>query len=82
MKHIFQKTLSQSVSFKGVGLHSGKNVKINVIPAKDNEGIVFKRIDLAKNNLIKRSDLFFHHRKNPGSQRYNLRYKTQALKKQ
>ena len=53
MKHIFQKTLSQSVSFKGVGLHSGKNVKINVIPAKDNEGIVFKRIDLAKNNLIK-----------------------------
>ena len=53
MKHIFQKTLSQSVSFIGVGLHSGKNVKINVIPAKDNEGIVFKRIDLAKNNLIK-----------------------------
>ena len=53
MKHIFQKTLSQSVSFKGVGLHSGKKVKINVIPAKDNEGIVFKRIDLAKNNLIK-----------------------------
>ena len=53
MEHIFQKTLSQNVSFEGVGLHSGENVTINVIPAKDNEGIVFKRIDLTKNNLIK-----------------------------
>tara|TARA_A100001015_G_scaffold232210_1_gene263060 strand:+ start:959 stop:1885 length:927 start_codon:yes stop_codon:yes gene_type:complete len=53
MNNIFQKTLSQNVSFEGVGLHSGENVKINVIPAKDNEGIVFKRIDLVKNNLIK-----------------------------
>ena len=53
MENIFQKTLSQNVSFVGVGLHSGENVKINVIPAKGNEGIVFKRIDLVKNNLIK-----------------------------
>ncbi len=53
MKNVFQKTLSKSVSFKGIGLHSGKNVSINVIPAKDNEGIVFKRVDLVKNNLIK-----------------------------
>ena len=53
MKNVFQKTLSKSVSFKGIGLHSGKNVSINVIPAKDNDGIVFKRVDLVKNNLIK-----------------------------
>ena len=53
MKNVFQKTLSKSVSFKGVGLHSGKNVSIKVFPAKDNEGIVFKRVDLVKNNLIK-----------------------------
>ena len=53
MKNVFQKTLSKSVNFKGIGLHSGKNVSINVIPAKDNDGIVFKRVDLVKNNLIK-----------------------------
>ena len=53
MNNVFQKTLSKSVSFKGVGLHSGKNVSIKVFPAKDNEGIVFKRVDLVKNNLIK-----------------------------
>ena len=53
MKNIFQKTLSKSISFKGIGLHSGKNVSMKVIPAKDNEGIVFKRVDLVKNNLIK-----------------------------
>ncbi len=53
MKNVFQKTLSKSVSFKGIGLHSGKNVSVNVIPAKDNEGIIFKRVDLVKNNIIK-----------------------------
>ena len=53
MSNVFQKTLSKSVSFKGVGLHSGNNVSMKVFPAKDNEGIVFKRVDLDKNNLIK-----------------------------
>ena len=53
MKNGYQKTLSKSVSFKGIGLHSGNNVSINVTPAKGNEGIVFKRVDLVKNNLIK-----------------------------
>lgn len=53
MNNVFQKTLSKSISFKGVGLHSGKNVSMKVFPAKDNEGIVFKRVDLVKNNLIK-----------------------------
>ena len=53
MKNVFQKTLSKSVNFKGIGLHSGKNVSIKVMPAKVNEGIVFKRVDLVKNNLIK-----------------------------
>ena len=53
MSNVFQKTLSKSVSFKGVGLHSGNNVSMKVFPAKDNEGIVFKRVDLVKNNLIK-----------------------------
>ena len=53
MHEIYQKTLAKKVVFKGIGLHSGKTSTVNVIPAKENEGIVFKRIDLKKNNLIK-----------------------------
>ena len=53
MISIFQKTLQNKVSFSGVGLHSGKISKINILPAKEDEGIVFKRVDLNKNNLIK-----------------------------
>ena len=53
MFDIYQKTLSKEVKFKGIGLHSGKASSVNVIPAKEDEGIVFKRIDLKKNNEIK-----------------------------
>ena len=53
MISIFQKTLQDKVSFSGIGLHSGKTSKINILPAKEDEGIVFKRVDLNKNNLIK-----------------------------
>ena len=38
---------------KGIGLHSGLNSTVNLIPAKEDEGIIFKRVDLNKNNLIK-----------------------------
>ncbi len=53
MISIFQKTLQNKVSFSGIGLHSGKISKINILPAKEDEGIVFKRVDLNKNNLVK-----------------------------
>ncbi len=53
MNEIYQKTLSEKVSFKGIGLHSGKSASINLLPARESEGIVFKRTDLKKNNLIK-----------------------------
>tara|TARA_E500000178_G_scaffold348103_1_gene402590 strand:+ start:2858 stop:3784 length:927 start_codon:yes stop_codon:yes gene_type:complete len=53
MLEIYQKTLSNKVSFEGIGLHSGKSSKINLLPAKENSGIVFKRIDLKNKNLIK-----------------------------
>jgi UDP-3-O-[3-hydroxymyristoyl] N-acetylglucosamine deacetylase len=53
MFDIYQKTLSKEVKFKGIGLHSGKASSVNVIPAKEDEGIVFKRVDLNKNNEIK-----------------------------
>ena len=52
MSLLNQKTIKKNVSFIGIGLHSGKQVKINVKPSDPNTGIVFKRIDLKVNNLI------------------------------
>lgn len=53
MHEIYQKTLSKKISFEGIGLHSGRNSKITILPGKANEGIIFKRIDIKGNNLIK-----------------------------
>ena len=53
MLNIFQKTLSKKVEFKGIGLHSGKTVNLRILPAIENSGIVFKRTDIKKNNIIK-----------------------------
>ena len=53
MFRIYQKTLSRTIDFEGIGLHSGKLSKVKVLPAKENSGIVFKRVDLNNNNLIK-----------------------------
>ena len=47
-----QHTLRKSVTFEGVGLHTGKTSKIKVIPGEEDQGIVFKRIDLTHNNTI------------------------------
>ena len=52
MSLLNQKTIRNSVSFSGIGLHSGKSVKICVKPSSPDTGIVFKRIDLKDNNLI------------------------------
>ena len=52
MSYLTQKTLKNNVDFSGLALHSGKNVNISIKPAKPNFGIVFKRIDLDKNNLV------------------------------
>ena len=52
--HIFnQKTLLESVSFEGIGLHSGVKTKVRLLPSLDNEGIVFKRTDLKTNNYVR-----------------------------
>ena len=52
MSALNQKTLKKSVRFDGVGLHSGKKVSMTVHPSEPNTGIIFKRIDLTKNNLV------------------------------
>ncbi|WP_017444417.1 UDP-3-O-acyl-N-acetylglucosamine deacetylase [Gayadomonas joobiniege] len=43
---IKQRTLKQSVSTLGVGLHRGEKVKLTMRPAPANTGIVFRRVDL------------------------------------
>ena len=47
-----QQTIRKSFSLNGIGLHSGKKVKITVEPAKANHGIKFIRTDLTKNNIV------------------------------
>lgn len=42
----FQATIINPVSYTGIGLHSGKDVTINLLPAPVNTGIVFTRVDL------------------------------------
>ncbi len=52
MSYLNQKTIKSSVKFQGIGLHSGKNVKVCVKPSQPNTGIVFKRVDLKFNNIV------------------------------
>jgi UDP-3-O-[3-hydroxymyristoyl] N-acetylglucosamine deacetylase len=43
---MWQKTLAQSASFAGIGLHSGQPVKVVIQPAAANHGLRFVRTDL------------------------------------
>ena len=52
MIEVNQKTISRKIRFSGVGLHSGQNSTVNLIPANEDQGIVFKRIDVNENNII------------------------------
>ena len=52
MSILKQKTLKKEINLSGVGLHSGNNVNIKLIPQRPNTGIYFKRTDLTSNNII------------------------------
>ncbi|MTH77293.1 UDP-3-O-acyl-N-acetylglucosamine deacetylase [Paracoccus aestuariivivens] len=41
-----QTTIAQKAQFRGVGLHSGAAVRLAILPAPANHGIVFVRVDL------------------------------------
>ena len=45
MREEHETTLAKDVFVEGIGLHSGKNVRLHIAPS-DNEGIVFVRTDL------------------------------------
>ena len=47
-----QKTIAKEVAFSGIGLHTGVNCDIKILPAEANTGIVFKRTDIVKNNIV------------------------------
>ena len=47
-----RKTIENEISFSGIGLHKGEKIKLNLKPALDNNGIIFKRIDLPGDNEI------------------------------
>ncbi len=52
MSVLKQKTLKKKINLSGIGLHSGKEVNITLVPQKPNVGIYFKRTDLSLNNII------------------------------
>ena len=52
VSYLNQKTIKAPITFHGVGLHSGRKVKVKILPANPNNGIIFKRVDLKGNNLV------------------------------
>ena len=52
MSLLNQKTIKSPVSFKGIGLHSGKIVNLCLKSSEPDTGIIFKRVDLNDNNLV------------------------------
>ena len=47
-----QKTIKNSFSFQGKGLHTGLNINLTFLPADDNQGIKIKRIDLPEQPVM------------------------------
>ena len=52
MSVLNQKTINKSIILKGIGLHTGLDVNLVIRPGEPNTGIIFKRTDLKKNNII------------------------------
>ncbi|MFM7722684.1 MAG: bifunctional UDP-3-O-[3-hydroxymyristoyl] N-acetylglucosamine deacetylase/3-hydroxyacyl-ACP dehydratase [Bacteroidota bacterium] len=47
-----QKTLKEKIIFSGVGLHTGEPVELTILPAPENYGYKFQRIDLEGQPVI------------------------------
>ena len=52
MSQIKQKTLKKNFILTGIGLHTGKKIHVNFLPAPENHGIIIKRIDLEDSPII------------------------------
>jgi UDP-3-O-[3-hydroxymyristoyl] N-acetylglucosamine deacetylase/3-hydroxyacyl-[acyl-carrier-protein] dehydratase len=49
----FQHTLTSEVSINGVGIHTGQTVAMVLKPAEPNTGIIFRRVDLPNQPVVK-----------------------------
>ncbi|MES2285939.1 MAG: bifunctional UDP-3-O-[3-hydroxymyristoyl] N-acetylglucosamine deacetylase/3-hydroxyacyl-ACP dehydratase [Bacteroidota bacterium] len=49
---IKQRTIKKQVSISGTGLHTGKQVNLTFVPAPENHGYKFQRVDLTDNPII------------------------------
>ncbi|MFM7770057.1 MAG: UDP-3-O-acyl-N-acetylglucosamine deacetylase, partial [Bacteroidota bacterium] len=47
-----QKTLKEKLVFKGIGLHTGAEVELTILPAPENHGYKFQRVDLEGQPII------------------------------
>ena len=47
-----QQTIKETISISGIGLHSGKQVKMKLVPAEVDQGVKFIRSDKSNNNVI------------------------------
>jgi UDP-3-O-[3-hydroxymyristoyl] N-acetylglucosamine deacetylase/3-hydroxyacyl-[acyl-carrier-protein] dehydratase len=47
-----QRTIEKEITLSGVGLHTGENVTMKFVPAPENHGYAFKRIDLEGEPII------------------------------
>ncbi|MBN9293931.1 MAG: UDP-3-O-acyl-N-acetylglucosamine deacetylase, partial [Flavobacteriia bacterium] len=48
-----QTTLKKSVKLTGIGLHTGEKVELEILPAAENHGYRFQRVDLEGQPVIK-----------------------------
>jgi len=47
-----QQTIKEAISISGIGLHSGKQVEMKLVPAEVDQGVRFIRSDKKNNNII------------------------------
>ncbi len=52
MSILTQKTILKKITLDGIGIHTGSKSNLNILPAHPNTGIIFKRIDIKKNNIV------------------------------
>ena len=52
MSILTQRTVSKKISIDGIGIHTGLKANLDILPAHPNTGIIFKRVDIKKNNII------------------------------
>ena len=49
---MLQRTIKSKITLKGIGLHTGKTVEMSSLPASENHGIKFQRVDTPEKVVI------------------------------